>query len=94
MVRATGLTRPDRGTIGASSDHRDYLTSTHGDQRPVPCDWSTLLIDSGVGVLGQHERGTVRNQFAYVDGPPLARVGERADRIACDHMSGLLTRSW
>ena len=26
----------------------------------------------------------------YVDGPLLARVRQRADRIACDHMSGLL----
>ena len=29
----------------------------------------------------------------YVDGPRLARALQRADRIACDHMSGLLVRS-
>src|SRR5216683_6400371 len=29
----------------------------------------------------------------YVDGPRLARVAAAADRIACDHMSGLLSRS-
>jgi len=36
MVQATGLSRPDRGTIGASSDHRDYPMSTHGDEPTTP----------------------------------------------------------
>src|SRR5262249_48695755 len=35
--------------------------------------------------------GAIRNP--YVDGPRPARVGRSVNRIACDHMSGLLSRS-
>jgi hypothetical protein len=49
MVRATGLKRPDRGTIGASCDHRDYPMSTHGDESPVLI---VVLNGSDTGLLG------------------------------------------
>ena len=38
---------------------------------------------------GDHDSRKV-SRDSYVDGPLLARVRQRADRIACDHMSGLL----
>jgi hypothetical protein len=43
--------------------------------------------------MGHAASARAPSRDPYVDGPRLARAVQRADRIACDHMSGLLMRS-
>lgn len=65
MVKATGLQRPERGTIGKSASRRDYPISTYGSRPHIRVSSKHELKERLIDFINDVNREPVVHKWSY-----------------------------